>query len=218
MNIIKWLKAFLFSAVAFLFFAVKGRRIDKDTNEMRFFGDRGDGTIEELACIGVTAAGSDHIVGAFGSTNNGSNTIGVYGKSKGNFGVIGLSVDERGVKGYSSNSYGIHGESLYQTGAYFKGHSQHSAVILELSSTGSQSITANGGTWTPSVPGVYNFVDASTSADGAVVYPEIYVTGGWRTPGRAVQTAGFTLYCDGTNVRLKNTDPVSAHTVYWQRF
>lgn len=37
---------------------VKGMVIDAPTNEMRFYGDRGDGTIEELAAIGIADGGA----------------------------------------------------------------------------------------------------------------------------------------------------------------
>lgn len=43
--------------------------INDAANELRLFGDRGDGTIEELASIGINYVGSDYYIGVFGSTN-----------------------------------------------------------------------------------------------------------------------------------------------------
>jgi hypothetical protein len=48
---------------------VKGMAIDSNTNEMRFFGDRGDGTIEELASVGISTSGSDTRIISVGSGN-----------------------------------------------------------------------------------------------------------------------------------------------------
>ena len=39
-------------------------------NELRMFGDRGDGTEEELISLGITSSGSDSIIGDFGSLNS----------------------------------------------------------------------------------------------------------------------------------------------------
>lgn len=48
--------------------AIKAMVIADVVNEMRFFGDNGNGTIEELATIGITASGSDYVIGNFGSS------------------------------------------------------------------------------------------------------------------------------------------------------
>lgn len=45
----------------------KAMVIDATLNEMRFHGDRGDGTIEKLASIGIRVAGTDSFVAEFGS-------------------------------------------------------------------------------------------------------------------------------------------------------
>lgn len=75
--------------------AGSGKRIELNPsgdNELHFYGDRGDGTIEELATVGITDSGSDYVIGDFGSTNSSRTAI------------KGVSYD--GVGGYfSSDTY-----------------------------------------------------------------------------------------------------------------
>lgn len=103
--------------------AATGKRVvlnESGSNEARFYGDRGDGTIELLASIGINTAGSDAVVGLFGGTLSSrwgvwgrSNTgIGVHGSSNSNFGVSGSSIDSYGVLGSSVNNHGIYGSGL----------------------------------------------------------------------------------------------------------
>jgi hypothetical protein len=74
----------------------KAMVIDRATNEMRFFGDRGDGTVEELAAVGITSSGGDNIIAQFGSQNSGNGRVGVRG----------MSYSSYGVQGFSTTSYG----------------------------------------------------------------------------------------------------------------
>ncbi len=80
--------------------AVKGIIIDAATNEMRFYADRGDGTIDELAVIGTIVVGSSGYAAIFGniSSNSGNSRSGVLGQSGNGFGVVGF--------GRGSGSYG----------------------------------------------------------------------------------------------------------------
>jgi len=89
---------------------VKSMTISSAVNEMRFYGDRGDGTIEELAAIGVTASGGDQVIGFFGSGNSGTSRVAVLGKSYSSVGVAGTSVT--GIAGQFSTA------SASQTGCY----------------------------------------------------------------------------------------------------
>ena len=84
-------------------------------NEIHFWGDRGDGTIEELATIGINLSGSDYYVGLFGSTSAGNSRVG----------IAGLSNSRAGVYGYSAGYYGVYASTgastlpaLYATGTY----------------------------------------------------------------------------------------------------
>lgn len=111
-------------------------------NEMRFFGDRGDGTIEQLASIGINQSGSDFIVGNFGSGNSSfigikgtsSSGTGVYGVSSSGFAVWGSSSSNAGVKGESSSSVGVAGSSSSSTAVY--GESSSGTGVHGVSSSG----------------------------------------------------------------------------------
>ena len=74
--------------------AASGKRIDINettSGEMTFYGDRGDGTVEALATIGIQSNGSDFVVGKFGSGNLGSTRIGVYAESYNQTAVSGVT-------------------------------------------------------------------------------------------------------------------------------
>lgn len=75
-----------------------GKRItinESSSNEAKFYGDRGDGTVEQLASIGISNVLGDNVIGYFGSAA--TNRIALLGYS-------GSSV---GVYGYSNSGYGI---------------------------------------------------------------------------------------------------------------
>lgn len=72
----------------------KGMVIDAATNEMRFYGDRGDGTIEELAAIGINAA---NVVGSFGTTTSGQ--IAVHARTSGAGGAPAILASSNGSTG-----------------------------------------------------------------------------------------------------------------------
>ncbi len=93
-------------------------------NEMHFFGDRGDGTHEELASIGVKSSGGDYVVGYFGSIISGCSRIGLYGQSYSNIGIYGQSYEKQGVYGVSTEYYGVHGSSYLNWGVF--GYSEYS--------------------------------------------------------------------------------------------
>lgn len=85
--------------------------IDKLTNEMRFYGDRGDGTVEELASIGINSVGGDSFVSIFGTTNSGNSKAGIFGGSYSLYGVYGISNLSYGVSGQSTSGVGVIGVS-----------------------------------------------------------------------------------------------------------
>ena len=45
----------------------QGVHLDSTNNELYFYGNRGDGTVEKLASIGINSVGSDYVIGKFGS-------------------------------------------------------------------------------------------------------------------------------------------------------
>ena len=77
--------------------------IDAATNQIRFFGDRGDGTIVEMGNVG-TRDSADLFMARFGS--NDSEQGGVAGLSDVWDGVSGFSVSGSGVVGASTSGYG----------------------------------------------------------------------------------------------------------------
>jgi len=79
--------------------------ISEDLNEMRFFGDRGDATIEELATIGVKTIGSDNTVGAFGTLN--SSLAGLMTFSDSSYGIYAQSNTSAAVRAISSTGIGV---------------------------------------------------------------------------------------------------------------
>jgi hypothetical protein len=63
--------------------------------EGHFFGDRGDGTIVELATIGISTYGDDEVVGVFGAS--GSTRIGVLALSASNIALVANSTSGTGA-------------------------------------------------------------------------------------------------------------------------
>lgn len=90
--------------------ATSGKRItinEGGSNEARFYGNRGDGTIALLASIGIQPVGSDFAVVSGGTSEVGSLHVGVIGRSHQNSGVVGQSFDGDGVLATSNNGYAI---------------------------------------------------------------------------------------------------------------
>lgn len=117
-----------------------GMVIDSATNEMRFFGDRGDGTILELASIGKRPFGSDFAVGYFGaSTMTGavsalvaesagsSPTLVSYSYGAGS-GISGNAFSAAGVRGFSTTGQGGFFTSSTGYGVYAEGNNTKGAI------------------------------------------------------------------------------------------
>jgi hypothetical protein len=101
--------------------AVGGMYISDAVNEMRFFGDRGDGTVEELASIGIVPlSGSDYFIAKFGGTTS-TRYASLAGYSNSGIGVLGSSGSNYGVKGYSNSGYGVYGQSGISHAVYADG-------------------------------------------------------------------------------------------------
>lgn len=64
--------------------AASGQRMEirATDNEMHFYGNRGDGTVEELATIGINSGVQDDVIGLFGSSTSTRAAINALGKSK----------------------------------------------------------------------------------------------------------------------------------------
>lgn len=108
-----------------------GKRIELNPsgdNEIHFYGDRGDGVIEELATIGVKDIGGDAYIGAFGSASTANNRIALIGRSYSQIGVRGQSHASHGVYGVSDSGNGVRGLSTSNVGVV--GQSSTSVAIV----------------------------------------------------------------------------------------
>jgi hypothetical protein len=101
---------------------VKGMYLSDAANEIRFFGDRGDGTVIELGCIGINASSGDPVVGTFGSSDSGCDKVGLYGLSHTVQAIIGVSVHGTAVFGANTDSNpAVVGTSTGDYGGFFSG-------------------------------------------------------------------------------------------------
>jgi len=114
--------------------------IDAMVNELRFRGNIGSGTHDEIASIGISGVlGSDSVVATFGSTSVGANRVGVYGQSYSSYGVAGGTSSGVGVYGSTvTGTAGVHGVSMDDTNsAVFGNNSDAGPGVLGSSSSGS---------------------------------------------------------------------------------
>lgn len=163
--------------------AIKAMVMADVVNEMRFFGDRGDGPIEELISLGISTVGADSVIGKFGSANStrvglyaesSSNTAafaesnsgyGIYGKSISLVGVYGYSGDSGvGVKGQSINGIGVYGISGAAYGGKFEGTSKAPILLVPSAYSAAPTHTAaKGAVWVTSDCIMYVNKDAGTT-------------------------------------------------------
>lgn len=84
--------------------------IDNLVNELRIYGNRGDGTVENIARIGNTDTSS--YVGVFGSASSGATISGVIGSTDSAIGVVGGAGSGDGVRGEANTGRGGYFSSL----------------------------------------------------------------------------------------------------------
>lgn len=170
---------------------IESMTIDKFTNEMRFYGNRGDGTIEEMCSIGISLLGSDNFVGIFGSSSAGSSRAGVWGGSYSTYGIFGNSVLSIGVFGQTSDGIGIQGQSV-----------SAGIGILGSSSTGTP-LQLNGNT----TKGHFNLdiLSGRPTNVSAGNFAMMYTTGG-STDART--NTPRLMYADGTDWRKVSDDTI----------
>jgi len=151
--------------------------IDGATNEVRFYGDRGDGVIEELGSIGIATAGPGVVVGHFGGVNSGNSRAGVLGESNSNNGIYGQSISAEGIVGATSTggagvrglgtstgAIGVFGTSAVDTGGRFDGNATRGNIYLpncngltfptdkavfQIAQVGSRLYYSDGANWLP---------------------------------------------------------------------
>lgn len=170
--------------------AATGKRfvVDQATNEAHFYGDRGDGTVEELASIGIKTEGDDDIVGFFGSYTVTSNvcaikaqsyqTIALICKSHDDYGILSTSYGSHGVVGVSSNvsgyagvyggnsnsgGYGVKGESTNGYGGAFTGGKAPLLLTPSASASAPTHSAGQGSIWLTSTCVIYVNTDGGTT-------------------------------------------------------
>lgn len=104
--------------------------IDENTNEMRFYGNRGDAVFEELAAVGITSNGSDTFVGSFGSSNAGCTHIAVFGQAYDNVGIQGQSVSSYGMVASSTSGGALIASSVSGFGITALGNTTKAHMYL----------------------------------------------------------------------------------------
>lgn len=109
----------LSAAVGSFFSSTSGQRItinESASNEARFYGNRGDGTITQLASIGINTVGSDSVVINVGDTASGNSRMGILARSNSSRAIQGTSVSGEGLAGFSTSSFGVWGQSSSSNG------------------------------------------------------------------------------------------------------
>lgn len=176
----------------------KSMTISSSVNEMRFYGDRGDGTIEELAAIGVNTSGGDTVVGFFGSGNSGNSRVAVLGKSYSSVGVAGTSVT--GIAGQfstaSTSQAGCYGTNTSTGPGVFGNNDSSGYGVFARSSTG-YPIGTNGNTTVGHA--FFNPLAGRPSTRTAGGLAVIYTTGGSADARTATPKL---MIADGTDWRL----------------
>jgi hypothetical protein len=91
--------------------ALKNILMDEALSEQRFYGNRGDGAIEELVSIGIRTEGPDNIIGYFGTAN--STRIALRALSGSARAISALSISNDGIVGSTSSSsnHGVVGQT-----------------------------------------------------------------------------------------------------------
>jgi len=151
----------------------KGIVIDAETNEIRFYGDRGDGTTEELASIGLNSLAGDVFVGIFGSANCTRGPIKAFSKdfaaiqaqSSGTGDAISgdASGTANGLQGHANSGFAVSGFCTSGNGGAFFGNATRGNIILpnigssfpsdkaitQLATVGNRVFYADGAAWLP---------------------------------------------------------------------
>jgi len=221
--------------------AVSGKRfvVDSASNEARFYGDRGDGTVEELATIGINAVGTDNVVIKVGGPN--CERMGVYAETSG-FGAwfpalhgkneYAIGVGVRGSGGWAdfwaslSGAISFINRTTDPGGAgsdgrlYIKnnkltylGPTPDSIGVQVL--TGAPTVMSEG---SQSINALTNWLIPKGVYQFACSYPiilQLFIAGAWRST--VDEKVNGVVFADGVNMRLRN-DSGSGTTIHYQMF
>ena len=157
-------------------------------NEIHFYGDRGDTTVEELATIGIKSQGGDNIVGLFGSLNSGYSRVSVKALSYDGSAIkaetiSGVAIEAtsgdggdainvntagttaRGVVVVTDTYYGANISAGNYYGAIFAGGSSYAPIVLTASGSASAPThtATKGALWVTSAGVLYINTSGSTT-------------------------------------------------------
>lgn len=140
--------------------ASTGKRfvVSTSDNQAHFYGDRGDGTVEDLCSIGITNVSGDNVIISVGSANNSNVGFRYDGSYSGVIAVCsgsgvpiqGKSVDNASIIGNSTNSFGVLATSTNDYGIYCLGGISPLRFALSSSSSAPTHVAANGCFWATS--------------------------------------------------------------------
>lgn len=151
-------------------------------NEAHFYADRGDGTVEELATIGISAVGADNVIGLFGTANS-SRVAGYFrGNKSGEVlsvvnassssaarALYAISASGFGVTGLTSSGFGVYGQTGGGGGygVYAENTSTSSGaplvVVASISAAVPSHTAAKGSLWVTSGGVLYINTNGSTT-------------------------------------------------------
>lgn len=177
----------LTAATGSFFSSTSGQRItinESGSNEARFYGNRGDGNITQLASIGINTVGGDSVVIAVGDTASGNSRVGMVAQSNSARAIQGSSVSSQGLFGVSTSAEGVWGQSTSQAG------------VLGVSSGTGVATAGVAGTNGSSGPGVHGI---SASGNGVQAYGN-----GTRAPLKLVPNAGWPSNREGGQITFQS--------------
>jgi hypothetical protein len=193
--------------------------IDNNVGEMRFYGDRGDGTIDRLATIGVSDyEGLLGVIGYFGNTNyqrvalvaannssiqetlrvsNGGGYSGIHAESSAS------ATDCGAVRAIGSNGYGIHA-----TGS---GTNRGAALLQTFSTTAPVLRLSAGGTSGSALHGAHIVFEQAFTLEPALAVPRgMYLRNDCRLVGADVAGTTWRAYVRDDDISLTNYGDATA--------
>jgi hypothetical protein len=163
--------------------SVKRFELSASDNEAHFYGDQGNGSIVELASIGIKPTEGDYSIGLFGNQNAGNSRIalvglakvqdaiqgfsdsggGVHGYSESSIGVLGESNSYDGVRGSSTDGIGVSGLSTNSYGGYFLGGLAPLRLVPSVSASAPTHTAGAGSLWLTSACVLYVNTNGGTT-------------------------------------------------------
>jgi len=194
-----------------------------------YFGNRGDGTKEELCSIGIDKSGADYIIGFFGSTTStriaikavSSTSYAIWAKANNSsYALLAENVDSTGIGGFSSSEFGVVGASTSSFGGWFSpkmrvsdSNEQYSTFdilpkggALALWSYANDSLADDGTHDLPDATSGFIFISCNAEYGGWAIQNDGTVTKMWGSANTANTDSDTDLcvYQSGTQAIIKN--------------